>query len=122
MLRQRRRKAKSQPLAWSSATEIPETVLQFVASHTGVPIGELSLESRLLQDLGVDGDDASELLCDFAAQARVDLSSLTFDDHFRGEPTLLSAVAPWRYKRLFYAKKPITIRDLVHAAEQGKWQ
>jgi hypothetical protein len=84
--------------------------------------GNISLEQRLLQDLGIHGDDASELLLDLSSQFGVDLTALNFEKHFRPEPNLFSVLRLPSVKRREHAEKtPVSIRDLIVAANTGKW-
>jgi len=45
----------------------------------------LSLETRIGEDLGVDGDDAVELLEEYSKRFSVDISNFSFDDYFGPE-------------------------------------
>jgi acyl carrier protein len=68
-------------------TDIEQTILRFVAEETGYNPKRLALDSRLAQDIGVDGDDAVELLQKFEKIFEVDLTSLYdhWDQHFGPE-------------------------------------
>jgi acyl carrier protein len=97
-------------------------ILSIVSRRSGIPAAKLSLEQRLLQDLGIDGDDASELLLDLSGQFGVDLTALNFEKHFRPEPNLFSVLRSPLVKQKERADKiPVTIRDLIVAANTGKW-
>ena len=106
----------------------PETlqaVREFVSAEIGVPVARLKTESRLLHDLGVDGDDASDLFQHFSARFHVDISAFQFSRHFGPE-------AGWSplyfiYSRLFTRHRaqddlPLTIQDLAEAVEAGVWR
>lgn len=68
-------------------TEIEQSILAFVAEETGYNPKRLVLNSRLAQDIGVDGDDAVELFQKFEKRYEVDLTSLYehWDQHFGPE-------------------------------------
>jgi acyl carrier protein len=89
-----------------------EQIVLLISKQTGVPPNRILLTTRLLQDLGLDGDDAEELLLAFAKAFDVDMTSLVFSRHFRGEPHLLSV---WRGKDI-KALALITISDLERSA------
>jgi acyl carrier protein len=101
---------------------IEQSVIAIVGRQTSIPVSKLSLSDRLLQDLGVDGDDATELLMKFCGAFDVDIGSLQMKRHFRSEPNLLSVFSTTAAKSRELAEKvPVTIRDLVEAAKTGRW-
>jgi len=65
--------------------DLTERVRQFVSDRTGARLDRVQLETRLRADLGVDGDDARELLDAFSREFDVDPSGLQFDEHFGSE-------------------------------------
>lgn len=67
--------------------EIEQSILAFVARETGRNPKRLALNSRLVHDLGVDGDDAVELFEKFGEKYGVDLTALfqNWDHHFAPE-------------------------------------
>ncbi len=68
-------------------SEIEQSILAFVAEETGYNPKRLAPDSRLAQDIGVDGDDAVELFQKFGERYAVDLTSLYqhWDQHFGPE-------------------------------------
>jgi acyl carrier protein len=103
-------------------------VLDFVAHFVGVPSAQISASTTLFGDLGVDGEDGSELMVAFGKQFNVDLSTLDVTRHFG--PEGLWPWAPLRWLALWLRPGtpegkarllPITITDLVRAAELGTW-
>jgi len=64
--------------------EIEQSILAFVARETCRNPKRLALNSRLVHDLGVDGDDAVELFEKFGEKYGVDLTALfqNWDHHF----------------------------------------
>ena len=73
-------------------TELASYILQFVAEETGCNPSRLSLDSRLLHDLGMDGDDANEFFQKFEKTYKVDLAPLyqQWDQYFGPEPSFSS--------------------------------
>lgn len=105
-----------------------EEITEFIASFVCTPSERLSVSTTLFGDLGVDGDDAHDLLAAFGKRFNVDLSALDVTRHFGPESTWPWALFYWvvlwsrpgtpeQKARL----SPITIADLVRAAESGKW-
>jgi acyl carrier protein len=60
-------------------------VIWFIAQKVGVRQEQVNPETRIAEDLGVDGDDAEELMDEFAESFNVDLSAFRFEEHFGGE-------------------------------------
>lgn len=71
---------------------LEERVIDFTASEVGGKGHKVLHETRLAQDLGVDGDDAVEFFEKFSDRFEVDLQDLHFhwDSHFAPEGTQLS--------------------------------
>jgi len=94
-----------------------------VVDHTRVKEAVLTPRSRLLQDLGMDGDDAEEFLTAYAAEFGVDMTGFRFDDHFGPEAAFDPLVYLWWV--LFDRKKlqlaPITLADLTRSAREKRW-
>ena len=96
--------------------------MAFIAEQVSVEPERLRASTRLLHDLGMDGDDASEFLQAFAQRLGVDLSRFEFSRHF-GPEGGCNPFAPLH--GLVFGRKqlkmvPITIADLVEAAQQNK--
>ena len=106
-------------LVWIENVKMKEEIIQFVSTETRVPIKKLSLETRLFHDIGLDGDDARELLDKFSHQFNVDISGLELDLYFGPE----AGFNPFSFllSRLLgnktSSKQPLTIKDLVNAAK-----
>lgn len=103
----------------------PETlrkILLFLSTQRGVPVTSLNANLRLFHDMGLDGDDAIELLHLYSKEFNVGLSHFHFSHYFGEE----GALSPLRLVfRLFNTgnatekKMPLTIRDLVNAVAIG---
>jgi hypothetical protein len=101
---------------------LTERVFDIVEHHTAVVRAKLSLETDLFGDLGVDGDDGRELLRWLGEQFVINLEAVEMGRHFGPEaafnPFAMLFPSWWRWHR---ERVPIRIRDLVGAAEAGKW-
>jgi acyl carrier protein len=62
-----------------------EKILSFVSWETGTRKKNLSTTTDLARDLGVDGDDAFDLIDKFGKEFVVDLSDFKFDSYFGSE-------------------------------------
>lgn len=70
-------------------TELRERIVAMVAEERSMNPQRILLSSRLLHDLGMDGDDAVEFFEKFAKEFNVDLSALGkhWSEHFGPEGT-----------------------------------
>ncbi|MGG6265532.1 DUF1493 family protein [Leptolyngbya sp. AN03gr2] len=106
-------------MAVESVTEdwIVQEVKALIAEYTGVEVTMLSLETSLVEDLGVDGDDATDLLEALSREFQVDLSDLNVSDYFNAEGFDLRMLFRSGKTRL----KSLTVKHLVNAVKAGKW-
>jgi acyl carrier protein len=98
-------------------------VRDFVAARLGERKERLSEDSRLLQDLGVDGADAVELLEAFSETFGVDMMQFPLSKYFGPE----AGFDPFYYLYSLLFKKqrwrpaPLTLKDLANAAKRKRW-
>ena len=107
--------------------DLEGAVTGLIVEHLGVSANKIRLNSSLFHDFGVDGADAIEFMEAFATRFHVDLSEFEPARHFGPEAgpnliMLLIDLGRW----LLTSKRPpelmpITVADLVRAAETGKW-
>ena len=99
-----------------------EDVQQFLCEGCRVSRQSVTASTRLLHDLGIDGDDAIEILTDFGKRFGVDFSSFSFERYFGSE---LGAGIRWLVRKVHGADAirfpPITLQDLLDAANRGSW-
>ena len=109
-------------------TALLNRLVVFVGDFTGVPHDSISQNTTLYGDLGIDGDDAVDLIADLKREFSIDFSDFLFDRHFGTEGLTPFAFVQW----FTYAIRtgtpearaglsPIRICDLVDAAQTGKW-
>jgi acyl carrier protein len=116
-----------------TSIETRQKVIQFIAHQINEKPEKIFLETRINIDLGVDGDDAVELLDEFSKHFNVDLSYLQYDKYFGPEAgggdliSLIFWTLYWTYCKVFgkiynpsSSVAPITIQDLVKAVETGR--
>src|SRR5262245_47719020 len=99
---------------------LPERVMEMIADETRCHPSLLHPETDLW-DIGVDGDDARDLLLRLSNDFGVNLESMQLHRHFGPEGTnLFSVFLPgwWRWRR---ERIPVTIADLVEAAHTKTW-
>ncbi len=117
------------------SNDVERDVRCFLASELAVPPGEIKLDSTLMGDLGINGDDAVEFFESFSARFQVDLGDLRLRRHFLGEGDynwLPCWYLIFLLRKLFRRNRepsmeaslglaPITVSDLVAAARGGSW-
>jgi len=102
--------------------EVLQAVIHLVAEQTGVAPSSITSSTRIAEDLGVDGDDASDLFSAFASRFHVDLADFDFTRHFGPEAGWSPLYA---LHCLFSGRvrtEPVTVGRLAEAAESGAWK
>jgi hypothetical protein len=102
-------------------TKLAEQVTDMIADQTRCNRSKVRPQADLFLDLGVDGDDAEDLLRRFREEFGVNLEALQFGRHFGPEgfnPLVFLLPSWWRWKR---ERIPVTVADLVEAARTQTW-
>lgn len=101
---------------------LAERVVGFLCEFFAVRSDKLRAETRLEEDLGMTGLDASEFLESFAREFDVDLTGIEFHKHFGPEcgPTLLMPRELEEEMRDL-GNYPVTIGHLVDLATTKHW-
>jgi acyl carrier protein len=98
-----------------------EKVRQIIADHSGVKAETITLDTDLVQDLGITGDDGKQILIALDKTFKIDWTGfdagLVFGNEGCGLPP------PWALKDNpeLYESQACSVGDLVQAAETGKW-
>ncbi|HWU55046.1 MAG TPA: DUF1493 family protein [Rhizomicrobium sp.] len=97
-------------------------ILRLLAQKTGRRPDSIADNARLLHDLGLDGDDAAAAITDISKALKVDISAFNYSKYFRPEPSLLSLFRflPSQRNEQLSKKQPLTVAELIGAAERGK--
>ena len=85
--------------------KIESEVISFIIEEMGVGKNEISLDSDLLQDFGIDGDDGYELIIEFNKKFNIE-PPLNADEYFNPEYFSIKAI--------FKKNKPLKVIDLVN--------
>ena len=112
--------------ACRTAMSVPSSnqtdLILFLSRQLSLPTNKITPKLSLFHDLGVDGDDAYELLEAYAFKFNVDTKEFRFDDYFGPE----EPATPWGlilellFKRQYKKKKRFTVEDLVNGIDSGK--
>ena len=101
--------------------ELKTNVLNLIEKLTKIKSCNLSLEMSLFHDLGLDGEDAMQLIQEYSKEFNVDIQDFCFDEYFGNE----GAISPFGLitmmfsNRLKVDKKRLSINDLVQSANKG---
>jgi len=110
--------------------DLEQRIKEFVARERATEVGKITLDTTLVGDLGVDGDDGWELIEAFGKEFEVDLSEFDESKHFGPESGPFPPLLFIQLFRLFILREdphaiagvsPITIQDLVDAAKRKCW-
>jgi len=104
--------------------EIFARVKAFVAKHSRIAEEKFTPEAQLLDDLGIDGDDAFGLIEAFGEEFGMqDMNDFHFEAYFF--PENYGCSMSFLYHLLFDRKEvqrtPITLRGLAESAEAKRW-
>jgi hypothetical protein len=114
----------------SLPSDLTDRVLWFVADETGANWTMLTLETRLRDDIGLEGDEATFFFLEFGKQFGVDLSELDLTSYFHSDAELsfplgfiwvIQDLYLWYRGKKLTAKKDIQVSDLLAAARARKW-
>jgi hypothetical protein len=99
-------------------------VKRLLAEERGMRSEQLTLDSRLCHDLGMDGVDGWVFMKDYGRRFGVDMSEFRAGLHFGPEAGCnpLSAVILLVYRPRSMRLIPITVGDLVEAARTKRWR
>lgn len=82
--------------------DLEETVIACVAEASGLDPSRISLDSDLVLELGIGGDDGADLIADLRQMTGAQLTSCDFYEHLGPESTFT-----------FHKPKPLTVGQLV---------
>ncbi len=100
--------------------EIERKIIEFVMMKACLSEREITLESDLLNDLKIDGDDYFELIEEFSQRFNIDKSQYRWHYHHNSEGgcnPLFIFYNPFLKNR---TPIPIRIKDLVNFVRKGK--
>jgi acyl carrier protein len=106
-----------------NSTAIVNSVREFIASTLSTSVEKVTLEKSLFHDLGVDGDDALDLINGFSVKFNVSLKGFDFQKYFGNE----AASGPVAFFVELFKKESsgkllrLEVADLVRAASNGSF-
>ena len=97
-------------------TDAKDKIYRLLEEYSGVPRKRMHMETQLLSDLHLDGDDAAALLMAFAKRFGVGLNEFEFSRFFHSEAEL------FRSEDAGKVKAAIRIQDLVQVVSEKNWK
>ncbi len=104
-------------------SETVNNVKDFLCVELTLQKSDIDMEASINLDLGVDGDDARELLHKYESMFNVDLSDFVFEEYFGPEASFnpfswLLNLLPGKVKQNKFKK--LLVKDFVEGAIRGK--
>ena len=103
--------------------EVLAKVRALLAKKCRCDSGLITEDTRLLQDLELDGDDAEEFIDTFSREFGVDMSSFCFEEYFGPEVSCRSMLSVLTMGIIVRngEKQPLTVGHLVNAVTNCRW-
>lgn len=100
--------------------QIFNSIITFVENERWKYSFLLNRNTRIVQDLKIDGDDAVEFMEKFVSTFNIDYSEFQFGNYFSPEGLNLFSVIISFFKKKQIIKKTLTLGDLERAVIIGK--
>ena len=99
-----------------------EAIGLFIGNKTGRDPGFFKSSTRLEKDLGIYGDDASELINAYGKKFNVDISNLKLSEYFDGEglDSFGGIIDLFKMRITHVPNKVLTIEHMVNGVKAGK--
>ena len=103
------------------AQTILDQIKDLIEQQQGIDRKEISISTRIENDLDITGDDAIEFLIEFGKRFNVDVSKFMAADYFAGEGLdsigIISRFLTGRKKK---ERKALTVAHLIKAIKAGR--
>jgi|AGTN01.1.fsa_nt_gi Protein of unknown function (DUF1493). len=108
---------------FNSADEARQTIFRIVAKYAPRSLS-ITDDVELLKDVRVWGDDASDLLREFADECGVDMRNFVFSKFFRDEGAYLinDMIKKIGGSGYWLGYPPIKVSHLLDVAMNGRWR
>lgn len=95
-------------------------VLDFLSNTLKKPKSKIHLSDSIFHDLGVDGDDAIDLIRDYSERFNVSLDDFKINDYFGSEgSSLIHLVIELVTKRSYKSMPRLEVKDLIEGVRIG---
>ncbi len=99
--------------------DLRDRIYSILSRRSGVPRERLTDESRVVQDLRLDADDAIDALLEISRVFPIDFADFDSSLFFRSEPTLVTLFRHLFPKQRELPKRILTVGELIDAAQRG---
>ncbi len=103
---------------------VEHDVFKFLSIAFAVELDTIKPDSDIVNDWGIEGDEAFEILETFSEQFNVDMSDFDFNKYFFPKEKNFSAFLAMWWRVLSGKRsreKQLLVQDLVRAAKNKKW-
>jgi hypothetical protein len=98
-------------------------LIEFVSETTSIRKSKITLDSRLLEDFRIAGDDGKELIESFGREFGVDVSKFDSESYFGKESSNpFMVIKNFIFPRQEASHKAITVNDLLIAIHDKRLQ
>lgn len=97
------------------------SVLEFLSDTLKISKTKIHSNDNLFHDLGVDGDDAIELIQDYSKKFNVSLDDFRIDKYFGSEgSSLIHFIVELITKKSQKSMPRLTVEDLIEGVKSGR--
>lgn len=97
-----------------------ERLKAFISEFSGCEEDEILESTGLQKDLGIYGDDSTELLVKYSKEFNVDVSNFMAADYFSGEGEIIFLPVLRRLFKVKHTKKNLTVGHLLKGIIFGR--
>jgi acyl carrier protein len=96
-------------------------IVAFLVAEAGVNPKDVTPDSQLVEDLGIDGDDFFDLIDQFSRRFAVEMSAYRWYFHHNEEGVNFGAALFDDRPSSYVGRIPVTPKILLQSANAGKW-
>ena len=99
--------------------DLSDAVINFLSEELSINKLKICNDTRIFHDLGVDGDDADELLSNYSDKFNVNINEFSFSIYFGLEASLTPISLIKHLLGKSKKLKPLFVKDLIDGATKG---
>jgi acyl carrier protein len=101
-------------------TDAEKVVVEILQHHMGIAPGRIRSDTKINSDLGVDGDDAAELLTKIEKAFKIDTSDFEFPRYFGPESVSLLTIFSNLVRGRVLKFEPLSVKSLAEYVDKKK--
>lgn len=99
--------------------DLSDAVISFLSEELSINKLKICNDTRIFHDLGVDGDDADELISNYSDKFNVSIKEFSFSTYFGSEASLTPASFVKHLLGKSKKTKPLFVKDFINGATKG---